>query len=76
MLEMLDYATAQLVTKAINEQAKYSFVSAGEVKWAKEVEVSGYSYRVFALQKGTTTILVHPDKIGDETRYGVQFVKW
>ena len=77
MLEMLNYSTAQLVAEAINEQANYSFVSLDEIKWAKEVEAPrSNGYKVFALQKGPTTILFHPDKIGNETRYSVQFVNW
>lgn len=74
---MLDYLTASLVAEAINSQVGYRFVSVDEAKWLVQVEISrNNGYKVFALQKGTTTILVHPVDIGGETRYAVQFVQW
>lgn len=73
---MLDDITA--VVEAINSKAGYEFVSAYELKWyLTKVEVIWpFDYEVFALQKGATTILVHPVKVGDEIRYAVEITKW
>lgn len=75
---MLDYRTAGVVANAVNEHARKQLVTIDEAKWMEEVEICrNCGYKVFALQKGNMTILVHP-YLGEDNsvKYKIKFLEW